>query len=370
MTANTNDLHAYYMYQYGRRPQTSLEEYFPTMENQEIDSTTIGSNCWTDEANVLLPKPQPSFNAYTAFAEGSFLLGDEFGYQGHVQCSEYEPLHFFDRHLLAFESTNVWRSETFAGQANTQYYEGGEAFSTAAFEFIAPFIGHETPASLETPGMIHSNPLSTSECFLIGCQTECQLQYDVEYPQNDPQPADWAAATSGAIPRKPMESVLNNRPESIYSFSSTPSDGVHRSSHLKLEDYGILETSESQGLSNSMSDPQYSEGVNAKKIKQLIYPTYPHCDSEELSEGESQYLSTSEERPSCEEYPNPDRSLTSDLPKKFPCRLCSRQFYRREHLRRHQSSVHMKEKSFKCEKCGKRFSRRDNMTQHHRVHLL
>jgi hypothetical protein len=60
--------------------------------------------------------------------------------------------------------------------------------------------------------------------------------------------------------------------------------------------------------------------------------------------------------------PNPtvDRS--------FMCGTCPKAFGRREHLKRHERTVHAAEKQHICEICGRSYSRSDNLRQHMRVH--
>ncbi|KAI0384113.1 hypothetical protein F5Y04DRAFT_235983 [Hypomontagnella monticulosa] len=50
-----------------------------------------------------------------------------------------------------------------------------------------------------------------------------------------------------------------------------------------------------------------------------------------------------------------------------PCRFCSRQFKRLEHLVRHERT-HTQEKPFVCE-CGRKFTRQDLLTRHAKVHV-
>ncbi|KAK9473496.1 uncharacterized protein V1510DRAFT_352507, partial [Dipodascopsis tothii] len=50
--------------------------------------------------------------------------------------------------------------------------------------------------------------------------------------------------------------------------------------------------------------------------------------------------------------------------KRFECAECSRRFRRREHLKRHISTLHQRDKPFACEFCNRRFSRGDNLLQH------
>jgi len=49
---------------------------------------------------------------------------------------------------------------------------------------------------------------------------------------------------------------------------------------------------------------------------------------------------------------------------------CGKCFRRREHLKRHTTSLHSEQRSFVCPfpGCGKSFSRSDNMMQHGAVH--
>ncbi|XP_055695161.1 zinc finger protein 271-like isoform X2 [Lutzomyia longipalpis] len=54
--------------------------------------------------------------------------------------------------------------------------------------------------------------------------------------------------------------------------------------------------------------------------------------------------------------------------KSFPCSICSKAFYRQEHLDRHVK-IHMpSEKKFECTVCQKKFNRKDNLRSHMRVH--
>ena len=50
------------------------------------------------------------------------------------------------------------------------------------------------------------------------------------------------------------------------------------------------------------------------------------------------------------------RSSTRARSKTFPCRVCGRNFTKREHLARHVRS-HTKEKPFECPDCGSRYGR-------------
>ncbi|KAK9465622.1 hypothetical protein V1512DRAFT_194406, partial [Lipomyces arxii] len=50
--------------------------------------------------------------------------------------------------------------------------------------------------------------------------------------------------------------------------------------------------------------------------------------------------------------------------KRFECMECNRKFRRREHLKRHISTLHQREKPYACEFCSRRFSRGDNLLQH------
>ncbi|XP_055711594.1 zinc finger protein 271-like isoform X2 [Phlebotomus papatasi] len=52
----------------------------------------------------------------------------------------------------------------------------------------------------------------------------------------------------------------------------------------------------------------------------------------------------------------------------FSCSICSKAFYRQEHLDRHVK-IHMpSEKKFECTVCQKKFNRKDNLRSHMRVH--
>ncbi|KAK9455134.1 hypothetical protein V1511DRAFT_334395 [Dipodascopsis uninucleata] len=53
--------------------------------------------------------------------------------------------------------------------------------------------------------------------------------------------------------------------------------------------------------------------------------------------------------------------------KRFECMECNRKFRRREHLKRHISTLHQRDKPFSCEFCNRRFSRGDNLLQHSRM---
>ncbi|KAK9461625.1 uncharacterized protein V1516DRAFT_684669 [Lipomyces oligophaga] len=53
--------------------------------------------------------------------------------------------------------------------------------------------------------------------------------------------------------------------------------------------------------------------------------------------------------------------------KRFECPECSRKFRRREHLKRHISTLHQRDKPYACEFCNRRFSRGDNLLQHSRM---
>ncbi|KAL5444239.1 hypothetical protein PMIN07_010419 [Paraphaeosphaeria minitans] len=54
--------------------------------------------------------------------------------------------------------------------------------------------------------------------------------------------------------------------------------------------------------------------------------------------------------------------LTVERP--FVCSNCSAAFVRREHLKRHELSVHSDQKKHVCQVCGKAFTRGDNLKQH------
>ena len=56
-------------------------------------------------------------------------------------------------------------------------------------------------------------------------------------------------------------------------------------------------------------------------------------------------------------------SLT-DPSKTFVCHLCNSRFGQAKHLKRHNQSVHIRDKPFECNQCGKKFSQRDNLSQH------
>ncbi|KAK9383765.1 uncharacterized protein V2V93DRAFT_362677 [Kockiozyma suomiensis] len=53
--------------------------------------------------------------------------------------------------------------------------------------------------------------------------------------------------------------------------------------------------------------------------------------------------------------------------KRFECVECGRRFRRREHLKRHISTLHQRDKPYACEYCNRRFSRGDNLLQHSRM---
>ena len=44
--------------------------------------------------------------------------------------------------------------------------------------------------------------------------------------------------------------------------------------------------------------------------------------------------------------------------KRFPCTLCGKLFSRRNHVKEHQITTHMKEKNWKCDLCGDKFVHR------------
>lgn len=48
----------------------------------------------------------------------------------------------------------------------------------------------------------------------------------------------------------------------------------------------------------------------------------------------------------------------------YYCNLCKKKFTRKENLKRHNISVHIKDKKFMCIYCNKMFSRKDNLKQH------
>ncbi|THW03008.1 hypothetical protein D6D24_10746, partial [Aureobasidium pullulans] len=48
-----------------------------------------------------------------------------------------------------------------------------------------------------------------------------------------------------------------------------------------------------------------------------------------------------------------------------PCRFCSKQFKRQEHLQRHERT-HTREKPYLCE-CGKHYARQDLLVRHQRL---
>ena len=62
------------------------------------------------------------------------------------------------------------------------------------------------------------------------------------------------------------------------------------------------------------------------------------------------------------------QSLAEDPSRRHVCNLCSSRFPRKEHLDRHNLTVHTDEKPFECN-CGKKFSRKDNLQQHQRTHV-
>lgn len=61
---------------------------------------------------------------------------------------------------------------------------------------------------------------------------------------------------------------------------------------------------------------------------------------------------------------NSTNILNKDSTNLRTCPICERKFYRAEHLKRHLTSVHNKEKPFTCEFCRKNFTRKDNLNQH------
>jgi len=63
------------------------------------------------------------------------------------------------------------------------------------------------------------------------------------------------------------------------------------------------------------------------------------------------------------------QSLAEDPSRRHVCGLCSSRFPRKEHLDRHNLTVHTDEKPFECNDCGKKFSRKDNLQQHQRTHV-
>ena len=63
------------------------------------------------------------------------------------------------------------------------------------------------------------------------------------------------------------------------------------------------------------------------------------------------------------------QSLAEDPSRRHVCNLCSSRFPRKEHLDRHNLTVHTDEKPFECSDCGKKFSRKDNLQQHQRTHI-
>ncbi|KAF2448113.1 hypothetical protein P171DRAFT_481207 [Karstenula rhodostoma CBS 690.94] len=52
----------------------------------------------------------------------------------------------------------------------------------------------------------------------------------------------------------------------------------------------------------------------------------------------------------------------------FICSTCLAAFIRREHLKRHEKSLHSGERSHVCEVCGRAFTRGDNLKQHMQIH--
>jgi hypothetical protein len=61
------------------------------------------------------------------------------------------------------------------------------------------------------------------------------------------------------------------------------------------------------------------------------------------------------------------RCLLTD--KSNPPNLCTKNFRRPEHLRRHVITVHVDEKGYHCKVCSRSFSRRDNLREHYWTHL-
>lgn len=62
--------------------------------------------------------------------------------------------------------------------------------------------------------------------------------------------------------------------------------------------------------------------------------------------------------------PKPSTTPGEDPSKNFVCTICHSRFKRREHLKRHMTTLHTADKPFVCGECGKKCSREDNLTQH------
>lgn len=56
--------------------------------------------------------------------------------------------------------------------------------------------------------------------------------------------------------------------------------------------------------------------------------------------------------------------------KRYECEKCNKYFKRKDHLKRHNESVHkLFSSNFMCKTCGKKFNRKDNFQVHTRSHL-
>lgn len=66
-------------------------------------------------------------------------------------------------------------------------------------------------------------------------------------------------------------------------------------------------------------------------------------------------------------YDIPQGELTTVTRPKYHCNDCPKTFGRPQDLRRHITSLHLKEKRFICQKCKKAFSRKDALRRHERT---